>query len=164
MRAAGLQAHKKAKRRITTDSAHPFPRYLNLVEQLEIVRPEQVWVCDITYIRLWEEFMYLAVLTDVFTRCIRDWHLSRHLDQSLTVWALEQALSQHTREIHHSDQGVQYAATAYTTRLQEVGVQISMQKSGQPDKMAMLIGSCALSNRRKSTYPNTWIMSMRSAI
>jgi transposase InsO family protein len=58
---------------------------------------------------------------DVFTRCIRGWHLGRGLDQSLTLRALEQALAQHTPEIHHSDQGVQYAATAYTDRLQKAG-------------------------------------------
>jgi transposase InsO family protein len=87
----GLQAHRKPKRRITTtDSSHPFPRYANLVAQLEIVRPDQVWVSDITSIRLLEEFVYLAVLMDVFTRCIRGWYLGRSLDQSLTLRALEQ--------------------------------------------------------------------------
>jgi putative transposase len=130
MRELGLQAHRKAKRRTTTDSRHPFPRYPNLVEHLEIVRPEQVWVSDITYIHLREEFVYLAVLMDVFTRCIRGWHLGRGLDQSLTLRALEQALAHHTPEIHHSDQGVQYAATAYTARLQAAGVQISMAEVG----------------------------------
>ena len=131
MRELGLQAHRKSKRRITTtDSSHPFPRYPNLVEHLEIVRPDQLWVCDITYIRLLEEFVYLAVLMDVFTRCIRGWHLGRSRDQSLTLRALEQALGHHTPEIHHSDQGVQYAATAYTARLQAAGVQISMAEVG----------------------------------
>jgi len=131
MQELGLQAHRKAKRRVTTtDSGHPFPRYPNLVEHLEIVRPDQLWVCDITYIRLLEEFVYLAVLMDVFTRAIRGWHLGRSLDQSLTLRALGQALAHHTPEIHHSDQGVQYAATAYTARLQAAGVQISMAEVG----------------------------------
>jgi putative transposase len=130
MRELGLQAHRKAKRRTTTDSRHAFPRYPNLVEHLEIVRPEQVWVSDITSIHLREEFVYLAVLMDVFTRCIRGWHLGRGLDQSLTLRALEQALAHHTPEIHHSDQGVQSAATAYTARLQAVEVQISMAEVG----------------------------------
>ena len=131
MRELGLQAHRKPKRRITTtNSSHPFPRYPNLVEHLEIVRPEQLWVSDITYIRLLEEFVYLAVLMDVFTRGIRGWHLGRSLDQSLTLRALEQALAHHTPEIHHSDQGVQYAATAYTARLQEAGADISMAEVG----------------------------------
>jgi putative transposase len=100
------------------------------VEQLEIVRPDQVWVSDITYIGLREEWVYLAVLMDVFTRCIRGWHLGRSLDQSLTLRALERALAQYTPEIHHSDQGVQYAATAYTPRLQAAGTQISMADVG----------------------------------
>jgi putative transposase len=131
MRELGLQAQRKPKRRIpTTDSSHPFPRYPNVVAHLEMVRPDQVWVCDITSIRLLEEFVYLAVLMDVFTRGIRGWRLGRSLDQSLTLRALEQALAQHTPEIHHSDQGVQYAATAYTDRLRAVGVQISMAEVG----------------------------------
>lgn len=130
MRELGIRGHIYAKKRRTTNSEHSFPRYPNLVEQLEIVRPEQVWVCDITYIRLRVEFVYLAVLMDVFTRCIRGWHVGRNLDQSLTLRALEQALVAHTPEIHHSDQGVQYAATAYTTRLQQAGVQITMAEVG----------------------------------
>lgn len=131
MRNLGLQAQRKPKpRTTTTDSRHAFPRYPNLVEHLEIVRPQQVWVSDITYIRLRQEFLYLAVLMDVFTRCIRGWHLGRSLDQSLTFRALEQALAHTTPEIHHSDQGVQYAATAYTARLQAAGTQISMAEVG----------------------------------
>ncbi len=130
MRTLGLQVHRKPNRRTTTDSSHAFPRYPNLVEQLSIVRPDQVWVSDITYIGLREECVYLAVLMDVFTRCIRGWHLGRSLDQSLTLRALEQALAHHMPEIHHSDQGVQYAATAYTARLQAAGVDISMAEVG----------------------------------
>ena len=84
--------------------------------------PPQVWVSDITSIRLREEFVSLAVLMDVFTRSIRGWHLGRSLDQSLTLRALEQALAQHTPEIQHSDQGVQYAASASTARLHQAGV------------------------------------------
>ena len=130
MHERGLQAHRKRRQHKTTDSAHAFPRYPNLVEHLEIVRPEQVWVSDITYIRLLEEFVYLAVLMDVFTRGIRGWHLGRSLDQSLTLRALEKALASHTQEIHHSDQGVQYAATTYTARLQATAVYISMAEVG----------------------------------
>jgi len=95
------------------------------------VRPEQVWVSDITYIRLRYEFVYLAVIMDVFTRSIRGWHLGRGLDQSLTLIALDRALAYHTPEIHHSDQGIQYAATAYTQMLQSVNVEISMAECGE---------------------------------
>lgn len=131
MREMGLQAKIKPKKRKTTSSQHSFPRYPNLVEELEIVRPDQVWVSDITYIRLRYDFVYLAVIMDVFTRCIRGWHLGRSLDQSLTLIALQRALAHHIPEIHHSDQGVQYAATAYTQMLRDVNVQISMAEIGE---------------------------------
>lgn len=117
--------------RRTTDSNHAFPRFPNLVKDLEITRPNQVWVADITYIRLRQEFVYLAVLMDVFTRNIRGWHLGRNLDQGLTLGALEKALALSLPEIHHSDQGVQYAATAYVERLQGRSVHISMAAVGQ---------------------------------
>lgn len=127
----GLQVKRKRKNRQTTNSQHSFPRYPNLVEGLEIVRPDQVWVCDITYIRLKQGFIYLAVIMDVFTRAIRGWHLSRHLDQQLTLVALRRALTNHRPEIHHSDQGVQYAATAYTQLLKQANVQMSMAEVGE---------------------------------
>jgi putative transposase len=102
-----------------------------LVTELEVTRPEQVWVSDITYIRLREEFIYLAVIMDVFTRMMRGWQLGLGLGVELTPVALELAFSKGTPEIHHSDQGVQYAATDYTARLQSVGAQISMAEVGQ---------------------------------
>jgi putative transposase len=116
----------------TTNSDHPFPRYPNLVKDLEITRPDQVWVADITYIRLRREFVYLAVLMDVFTRNIRGWHLGRNLDQGLTLAALERALVVAIPQVHHSDQGVQYAATVYVERLQKLGVNLSMAAIGEP--------------------------------
>jgi len=126
----GLQVKRKYKRRNTTDSDHPFPRYPNLVQDLEIMRPEQVWVADITYVALSTEFVYLAVIMDVFTRSIRGWHLGRSLDQELTLTALRRALSDYRPEIHHSDQGVQYAATAYVEMLGDHDVLISMAEVG----------------------------------
>ena len=121
-----------ARKTRTTDSGHTFPRYPNLVKDLKIRRPEQVWVADITYIRLRDEFIYLAVVMDVFTRSIRGWHLGRDLDQGLTLAALERALVVAVPTIHHSDQGVQYAATLYVERLQELGVKLSMAAIGEP--------------------------------
>jgi putative transposase len=115
----------------TTNSRHAFPRYPNLVKNLGITRPNQVWVADITYIGLRREFVYLAVIMDVFTRSIRGWHLSRNLDQSLTRAALERALAGSTPEIHHSDQGLQYAATDYVQRLQGLNVTLSMAAVGE---------------------------------
>ena len=127
------QINCRVKRRViqTTDSKHAFPRYPNLVADLEITHPDQVWVSDITYIRLREEFIYLAVIMDVFTRIMRGWQLGLGLGVELTLGALELALDKGTPEIHHSDQGLQYAATDYTVRLQSVGAQISMAEVGQ---------------------------------
>lgn len=127
----GLGGRKPVRKIRTTDSEHGFRRWPNLVMDLQITRPDQVWVSDITYIRLDREFVYLAVIMDVYTRSIRGWYLGRNLDGQLTLWALDQALSGHRCEIHHSDQGVQYAATAYIERLNDVKARISMASVGQ---------------------------------
>lgn len=131
MRELGIQGPQKRKGPRTTNSKHSFPRYPNLVQNLEVVRPDQVWVADITYIRLGRGFVYLAVLMDIFTRGVRGWHLGRNLDQELTLTALRKALARSRLEIHHSDQGVQYAATAYVELLEEMGVAISMAEVGE---------------------------------
>ena len=93
MQEMGLQAKTKRRRRRTTHSEHDFPRYPNLVQDMEIVRPEQVWVSDITYVCLRCDFVYLAVIMDVFTRGIRGWHLGRSLGHTLTLTALRRALA-----------------------------------------------------------------------
>jgi transposase InsO family protein len=128
----GLCARRPSRRKRTTNSHHAFHRYPNLVEALPITRPDQVWVADITYVRLRDSFVYLAVLMDVFTRSIRGWNLRRHLDGELTRKALEWALRAHQPEIHHSDQGVQYADTRYVQLLEHREVQISMAAVGEP--------------------------------
>jgi len=130
LREMGLQVRRKRRIHHTTDSDHPFPRYPNLVQNLEIVSPDQVWVADITYVVLLTECVYLAVIMDVFTRCVRGWHLGRTLSQELSLTALRRALSDHHPEIHHSDQGVQYAALVYTETLREHGILISMADVG----------------------------------
>lgn len=131
MRTLDIQARLKHQQRRTTNSEHGFPRYPNLVQGLEVVRPDQVWVGDITSIRWLTEFVYLAVLMDVFSRSIRGWHLGRNLDQDLTLTALNRALATgHTPAIHPLDQGVQYAATAYVETLRAHGVVISMADVG----------------------------------
>ena len=132
MKLMGLQAKKAVRKRRTTNSEHSFPRYPNLVESLVVQRPDQVWVADITYIRLKQGFVYLAVLMDIFTRAIRGWHLDRSLDQNLTLTALQKALQSHDPEIHHSYQGLQYAATDYTDLLKQHNIQISMAEVGEP--------------------------------
>ena len=124
----------KQQKQHTTDSDHPYLRYPNLVKHLEITRPDQVWVSDITYIRLQSVHVYLAVIMDVFTRSIRGWCLGRTLDQELTLTALRPALETHIPEIHHSDQGIQYAACAYTDLLKAHGIQISMAAAGKAEE------------------------------
>jgi len=128
-----LRPVKKRKKR-TTNSDHPYPRYENLVKELRIDYPDQVWVSDITYIRLQREFVYLSVVMDVFTRSIRGWHLSRILDQELTLSALRMALKDHVPEIHHSDQGLQYAAHAYIDLLRKSNIRISMAAVGKAEE------------------------------
>lgn len=120
-----LQAVKKRKVR-TTNSQHGYPRYPNLVKDKGALHPDEIWVSDITYIRLGTGFVYLAVIMDMFTRNIRGWQLSRSIDQRLTLDALRMALQDHVPEIHHSDQGVQYAAGDYTALLAHHQVKVSM--------------------------------------
>lgn len=128
-----LRPVKRVKCR-TTDSQHPYPRYPNLVKGLAVTHPEQVWACDITFVRLANGFVYLAIILDVFTRALRGWSLSRDLDTQLTLTALRGALANHVPEIHHSDQGVQYAAQEYVDVLNEHHIQISMAAVGQAEE------------------------------
>lgn len=134
MRELGLAAEPPPRRVRTTDSSHAYPRYPNLVADLTVTHPNHVWVGDITYIRVRTEFVYRAVLLDVFTRRIRGWHSGRSLDQSLTLTALNRALRRGTPAIHHSDQGVQYAATKYVARLLGRTVAVSMAAVGKPEE------------------------------
>jgi len=130
----GLQGCVKRRQRRTTDSRHAYWRYPNLVAGLQATYPDQVWVADITYIALQAEFVYLAVIMDVYTRAVRGWHLSRWLDRELTLTALRRALQHRLPLIHHSDQGVQYACWDYTELLLNRGVRISMAAVGKPEE------------------------------
>lgn len=134
MRKLGLLQPMKRRKCRTTNSDHPYPRYPNLVKGQEITSPEQVWVSDITYIRLGEGFVYLAIVMDVFTRAIRGWNLSKSLDQELTLAALRMGLNDRIPEIHHSDQGIHYAASAYIKLLNEQGIKISMAAIGKAEE------------------------------
>ena len=131
MQEMGLQRQAPQRKVRTTNSQHGFRRYPNLVQNLSITLPHQVWVADITFVKLAHKFVYLAVIMDVFTRRICGWHLSHSLDQSLTLHALQMALQVATPEIHHSDQGGQYAATAYVGLLTDAKVAISMADVGE---------------------------------
>jgi transposase InsO family protein len=119
----------------TTDSRHNLRVYPNLARGLVLSNINQLWVADITYIRLLREFIYLAVLLDAFSRRCIGWAISRHIDTQLTLAALQMALNTrtiHAGLIHHSDQGVQYAATDYIAVLQEHKIEISMSRTGNP--------------------------------
>jgi transposase InsO family protein len=134
MREMGLQGRVRQRKPRTTDSQHNSLRYPNLVRDVTVEYPDHMWVADITYIRLLWEWVYLAVIMDVYTRAIRGWHLSRSLEGELTLTALRRALAERVPTIHHSDQGVQYAATDYVDLLHDHHVQISMAAQGKPEE------------------------------
>lgn len=118
---------------------HDLPRYPNLIRNVTLASADQVWGSDFTYIRLQKEWVYLAVILDLFTRSIRGWHLGRDMTEHLVTTALEKALAAHTAPaIHHSDQGVQYCATGYVTRLEQAGVLVSMSAAGRPTENAFV--------------------------
>ena len=116
----------------TTRSLQGDKPWSNRLENLEISYQDQVWVADITYIRLKGRFIYVCLLMDVFTRMIRGWHLSQYLSQSLMLKPLEEALCHSVPEIHHSDQGVQYLSKVYVSTLEAHGVEISVAQRGRP--------------------------------
>lgn len=119
----------------TTNSDHKLPIYPNLARQLVVSGLNQLWVADITYIRLQHEFVYLAVILDVFSRRVIGWALGRTLEANLAIEALRMALRRGRVEpglVHHSDRGVQYASQAYTELLTSRGIRISMSRKGNP--------------------------------
>ena len=117
----------------TTNSLEGTKPWGNRLKDLEVSREDQVWVGDITYVRLKKRFIYVAVLMDIFTRMIRGWRVSPHLNTSLTLEPLQEALLESgSPEIHHSDQGVQYLSTVYISMLKEHGIEISLARRGHP--------------------------------
>jgi putative transposase len=135
MREESLLCHLARQFVPTTDSQHGWRRYPNLVKDLTIDHLDQVWVSDITYIKLPTAFCYLAAILDACSRRCVGWELSCRIDTSLTLAALERALWARQPAaglIHHSDQGVQYAGGEYVAHLEAVGAQISMASRGNP--------------------------------
>jgi transposase InsO family protein len=135
MREESLLCQLKRRFVVSTDSAHCFASYPNLIKDAEIDGLNQAWISDITYIRLPSTFCYLASILDDFSRKCVGWHLSRWIDTRLTLAALEMALSARRPQvglIHHSDHGVQYASAEYVGRLEEAGARISMAAVGNP--------------------------------
>lgn len=135
MRSDNLLALRKRRYVLTTDSHHPFAIYPNLVPRLVLTGINQLWVADITYLRLRETFLYLAVILDAHSRKVIGWELGDTLEASLAVAALKRALAQRSIEpgiLHHSDRGVQYASHDYVALLEAHGFLISMSRTGNP--------------------------------
>ena len=135
MRERDLLCRPRRRWVTTTNSRHSYPRYPNRIGDLPITAPNQVWVADITYIRIQTAFVYLAVILDRFSRKAIGYALSRRIDTALSLQALQMAIE--TRRppegiVHHSDQGVQYAAHDYVEALSTHGFQISMSRKGNP--------------------------------
>jgi putative transposase len=135
MREDNLLCLRKRKFVVTTDSNHNLRVYPNLAGSMTLTGIDQLWIADITYIRLEMEFVYLAVVLDAFSRRVIGWALDRHLEDDLAIAALEMAFRRRTPPeglTHHSDRGVQYASHDYTGLLKQHGVRISMSRSGNP--------------------------------
>ena len=135
MRESDLLCRVKRRWVNTTDSRHNFPRYPNLVKGLTVSHLNQVWLSDITYIRIRTGFVYLAAILDACSRRIIGYAISTRLDAPLTLEALHMAISQRRPDsgvVHHSDQGVQYASTEYVAELARHGFSISMSRRGNP--------------------------------
>jgi transposase InsO family protein len=141
MREEALLCQLKRRFVPTTDARHGRPVYPNLIRELRVNRLDQVWVADITYIRLPTTFVYLACILDACSRRCIGWCLSRSIDTRLTLTALEMALASRQPQsglIHHSDRGVQYASGDYVERLERAGTQISMAAVGNPYENAQI--------------------------
>ncbi len=135
MREDNLLCVRRRKFVVTTDSAHGLRIYPNLARQMVLTDVDQLWRADITYIRLRDEFVFLAVIVDAYSRRVIGWALDRTLETDLPLTALRMALSRRTIGpglVHHSDRGVQYASQEYTGLLKERGIAISMSRKGNP--------------------------------
>ena len=125
---------------VTTDSKHGFPVFPNLAAEMEVTAINQLWVTDITYIRLLQGFVFLAVILDAFSRKVIGWALADHLRAELCIEALEMAVkARHYPPgvIHHSDRGVQYCSKEYTALLEKYHLRGSMARKGNPYDNAM---------------------------
>jgi transposase InsO family protein len=135
MREDNLLCVRKRKFVVTTDSSHTRPVYPNLARDMILTATDQLWRADITYIRLRDEFVFLAVILDAYSRRVIGWALDRTMEDSLPLAALRRALSRRVAGpglVHHSDRGSQYASNDYTDLLQAHGIEISMSRKGNP--------------------------------
>jgi len=141
MRESDLLCRVKRRWVKTTDSKHRFPRYPNLIKEMVISHLNQVWLSDITYIRIRTGFVYLAAILDAYSRRVIGYAVSTRLDTALTLEALKMAIVKRqpgSGVIHHSDQGVQYASTEYTDELKRHGFLVSMARAGNPYENARM--------------------------
>ncbi len=141
MRESDLLCRVKRRWVKTTDSGHHFPRYPNLIKGMAISRLNQVWLADITYIRIRTGFVYLAAILDAYSRRVVGYAVSIGLDTALTLEALRMAIAKRKPGpgvIHHSDQGVQYASDEYVEELKSHGFLVSMARTGNPYENAMM--------------------------
>ena len=136
-----LALRKPIFRPATTNSRHDWRVWPNLARHLRPMDVNQLWVADITYVRLAEDFVYLAVILDAFSRKVVGWAMADHLQASLALEALDMALQSRVVTpgglVHHSDRGLQYASADYVGRLQAKGVLPSMSRAGCPYDNAM---------------------------
>jgi len=135
MREDNLLSIRRRRFVVTTDSKHGWQIYPNLARYMVVTDINQLWVADITYVRLKQEFIYLAVILDVYSRRVIGWNISRELDSAIAIEALERALSERQPSsglVHHSDRGVQYACEDYVQRLESCGITVSMSRAGNP--------------------------------
>ncbi|MGF7078220.1 IS3 family transposase [Mucilaginibacter sp. UYCu711] len=135
LRENGLLVRRKRYRARTTFSCHRFRKYPDLVKELVVTRAGQLWVSDITYIRVNQDFAYLSLITDAYSRKIIGFCLSHDLSTDSCLKALRMALATRLSDqplIHHSDRGTQYCSKAYTQLLKRKGIAISMTQSGNP--------------------------------
>jgi putative transposase len=126
---------RKRKFVVTTNSNHGCKIYPNLAGKMALAGVDQLWVADITYVRLQEEFIFLAVILDAYSRRVIGWALDRTMEDDLTLAALRMALTQRSIRpglVHHSDRGSQYASNEYTDLLNDHGIDISMSRKGNP--------------------------------
>jgi putative transposase len=135
LREDNLLCLRRKKFVVTTDSNHGLHIYPNLAGSMEPAGIDQLWIADITYIRLETEFVYLAVVLDAYSRRVIGWALDRTLEDDLAIAALKMAFRRRSPSqglTHHSDRGVQYASNDYTNLLKDHGVRISMSRKGNP--------------------------------
>jgi putative transposase len=171
LRDNGLLVRRKRNRVRTTFSAHRFRKYPNLISDLESERANRLWVSDITYIRVKEDFAYLSLITDAYSRKIIGFWLSHDLSTDSCLKALRMALANRLTNqplIHHSDRGTQYCSQAYTGLLKKKGIDISMTQSGNPrdNAIAERVNGILKMELLRETYDNIGIanQSVKQAI